>query len=282
MVLHDLCDALNRGGYPCGIIFLHGGNAAEQNFQYALSTEPGMYKPGTRFLPVSNLDEAKEILRDGIVVYPDLITGNPLGANRVVRYVLNFSAAPFEGDFVLSFSRLYSTYAHHTLFKVFHHDAFNTVGVLPWHQRSLNLTYFGKGPSFLECKQIPNTILVERDWPRDKDQLALLLKQCKFFFTWDCVSATNLDAVMCGAIPVFLHEKQLLRSELGKSELGEIPHASFDSIDHLPEGVNVDDDVARIAFAEFNARYFHYLESWPDRVAEFAQVCERHFMQVPE
>ncbi len=281
MVLHDLCDALNRIGYSCGIIFLHGGNAAEQNFQYALSTDPGMYKPGSRFFPVSNPDEAREILRDGIVVYPDLIIGNPLGANRVVRYVLNFSTAPFEGDFVLSFSRFYSAYAHHTLFKVFHHDAFNSNGALPWHQRSLNLTYFGKGPSFLECKQIPNTVVVERDWPRDKDQLALLLKQCKFFFTWDCVSSTNLDAVICGAIPVFLHEKQLLRSELGKSELGEIPCASFNSIDHLPGGVNVDNDGIRIAFAEFNARYFHYLESWPDRVAEFARVCERHFTQGP-
>ena len=27
MILHDLCEALNRNGYQAGILFLHGGNA---------------------------------------------------------------------------------------------------------------------------------------------------------------------------------------------------------------------------------------------------------------
>jgi hypothetical protein len=100
-------------------------------------------------------------------------------------------------------------------------------GAQHWTKRNLNLTYVGKGINFENCFRIPGSILVERDWPRDKEQLGLLLRQCKFFFTWDCVSATNHDAVLCGAVPILMHDKQIPREDIDRMEFGIFPKINF-------------------------------------------------------
>lgn len=271
MVLHELCNSINRNGYRCGIIFINGGNAVEQNFQFAISNDPSFYMPNSNYYAHSSIAELKEIIETGVVIYPDLINGNPLGAFNVVRYILNFNDNPFIGDYVLSFSNVYSKFANKVLFKSFKNSAFNDSGTMPWHARTLNLTYFGKGPSFIECKLIENSILLERDWPRDKNQLALLLKQTKFLFTYDCVSATLQDALMCGAVPVLLHDRQIPRNIINKMEIGPYPEIFFNSIEDLPNGMNYDISSVNLSINNFQNLYNILSEDWDKNVNNFIQ-----------
>ena len=270
MVLHELCDALNKNGFPCGILFLHNGNASEQNFQFATSNSEELHMPNGERIDLSNQNEIQEILSSGAVIYPDLITGNPLGARNVIRYILNFNENKFPGDYILSYSKVYSEYSQYTLFKSFKNPAFNEINAKPWYERTLNLTYLGKGPSFIDCKLIKDTILLERDWPRDKNQLALLLKQCKFMFTWDCVTATMQDAMMCGVIPVMLHDKQIPRDVINQMEIGRYPTIKFNSIDDLPAGIEYDIDEINSELSHFKANYNSLSDSWNSRVGQFA------------
>lgn len=271
MVLHDLCEALNRNGYQAGIVFLHGGNAAEQNFQYAVSNDLSLYKPNGDYYYYVDESEARDVLLNGTVIYPDLITGNPLGAKNKIRYILNFNSLNFSGDFVLSYSKIYSEYSNFVLSKPFHHECFTDTGARPWLERTLDLTYIGKGSGFTDCHRIDNTILVERDYPRDKEQLALLLRQCRFFFTWDCVSATNFDAMMCGAIPILLHDKQINRKDINNMEVGAFPNINFNSIQELPNGLQFDEKEIDVDVMAFKKSYFHLINSWDQSVKFFAE-----------
>lgn len=271
MVLHDLCEALNRNGYQAGIVFIHGGNAVEQNFQYAVSKDFDLYRSNGDYHYFMDEAEARDVLLNGTVIYPDLITGNPLGAKRTIRYILNFNSSNFSGDFVLSYSKVYSEYSNFVLNKPFHHACFTDDGTLPWSKRTLDLTYIGKGSGFVDCHRIENTILVERDYPRDKEQLALLLRQCRFLFTWDCVSATNFDAVMCGAIPILLHDKQIDRKIINQMELGAFPTTSFTSIQELPDGLQFEGGRIDAEVTVFKKNYFHLINSWDESVKLFAE-----------
>ncbi len=271
MILHDLCEALNRNGYQAGIVFLHGGNAAEQNFQYAFSNDLALYRPNGNYHKFQNEAEVSEFLSSGTVIYPDLIKGNPLGAKHTVRYVLNFNALEFPNDFVLSYSKIYSIHSDFVLSKPFHHPSFTDHGAANWADRTLDLTYIGKGADFTTCHRIPNTILVDRDYPRDKEQLALLLRQCRFFFTWDCVSATNFDAMMCGAIPVLLHDKQIPRQNINQMEVGAFPRIDFSSIEELPGGLSYQKEEIDMDVAAFKNSYYHLVENWDASVNNFAK-----------
>jgi len=272
MILHELCHSLNKNGYPCGVVFLHGGNATDQNFQFGISDDASLYMPNSEYINYSTKNELDEIIRNGVVIYPDLISGNPLGAVNIIRYVLNFNENQFAGDYILSFSKVYSKFAQQILFKPFKNPAFNDIQSAPWHKRTLNLTYFGKGPSFIECKTIKDTILLERDWPRDKKQLALLLKQTKFLFTYDCVSATLQDAFMCGAVPVLLHDNQIPRHLINQMEIGSFPDILFDSIENLPDGMKYDIPSVDLCLKDLQKTYNLLNENWDGRVNDFVKL----------
>lgn len=271
MVLHDLCEALNRNGYQASIVFMHSGNAIEQNFQFGISNDPNLYRSGGIYHFLKNDAEALEVFANGTVIYPDLITGNPLGALNTVRYILNFNSLNFSGDFILAYSKIYSKYKNFVLTKPFHHHSFSDIGTASWSNRNLDLTYVGKGSVFTDCHIIKNTILLERDYPRDKDQLALLLKQCRFFFTWDCVSATNFDAMMCGAIPILLHDKQISRQDINKMEIGAFPRINFSSVEELPGGLQYDQQEVDADVANFKKSYHHLINTWDRSVKKFVE-----------
>lgn len=276
MVLHDLCDAINRCGHRASIAFIHDGSADKQDFKYAYSNNEGLYHPEGRYfkLDLSNIDgQIADILDAGTVIYPDLISGNPLGARRVIRFILNKNTDSHGGEYVLAFSEVYCDYYNFALPKMFLDSNINADGALHWSKRSLNLTYIGKGQGFENCFRIPGSILVERDWPRDKEQLGLLLRQCKFFFTWDCVSATNYDAALCGAVPILLHDKQIPREKINRMEFGGFPVVEFrfndfgevvvGDIDAAVEKIidaSLDDMMCNIARLE---------SSWQARVGQF-------------
>ena len=74
IVLHKLCHILNKVGYPS-----------------QLTTLPKLNGNGTEFyinkeydIPIAeNID-----IENDIILYPEIIRGNPFGAKNVVRYIL--------------------------------------------------------------------------------------------------------------------------------------------------------------------------------------------------
>lgn len=87
-VLHMLCHALNVSGLRAYMIAMntppHGGETyCSQYLAPALTLEAKHYYAAARI--------------DPIVVYPDIVSGNPLSATRVVRWLLAYAGA-YGGD----------------------------------------------------------------------------------------------------------------------------------------------------------------------------------------
>lgn len=174
---------------------------------------------------------------DAIVIYPEVVDGNPLFAKNVVRYFLNREGMaarnkvnPSPNDFILAFNKLYYENPHATLRyeKLNPHCHFE---ITPNSTRKLDCTYIGKGIFYSDqCKVIPGTIEITRTAPLDKEALADLLKITKLFFTYDICSLINSEAIICGAIVV-----PLLFYPYNSDEL-EYPYAYIENgVVRLPE-----------------------------------------------
>jgi hypothetical protein len=284
-VLHDLCHELNVLGYNAAIIFFHSGDGQDKPYQWSLSDLPNLYVAGHQRhqLPVDNPQKTiAEFLQNGIMIYPEIIKGNPMGAKRVARYLLvkenlgiNHYEADYPGDFICAFSKLFHKNPHHTLFKVTTPDFMNTNDTVHWSQRRMDATYFGKGPKYVECNLVPDTVLIERDWPRDQKQLSVMLKSTRFLFSFDGCSGIHTDAMMCGAMPVILHEKQLTRAELSSGEV-KYPYVVLKNLQDksslLFDGHQLDIDMQ-----EFKKNFEYLKYSWQLRVGEFADACAKFF-----
>ncbi len=204
VVLHELCDAMNRRGYQTAIYFVLPDNAM-------ISNDPHYYGPGLKWYALSGYEELQQFVDEGIVIYPEVISGNPLKAKRVVRYMLNADGAVTglktgakQGDFILTFSDSYHPNPHAILPKLIHYDVFNTENTLPASERNMDMTYIGKGDKYGLDTVIPGSVELSRTWPKTREELAILLKNTRYLYTWDCRSQTVTDAILCGAIPVFM------------------------------------------------------------------------------
>ncbi len=207
--LHTLCNELNVCGRTAHLIFYRfkpGGvdfYTPEDNSEYC-----GLHAHIPRLPATADIGRFRALIDEGIVVYPEVVQGNPLNAPRVVRYVLNrptsngYPMLEGEGDFIVSFNSQYYQSPHSVAGLFIEEPVFNDRDTLPALNRSMDCTYVGKGADFGPCFRIPGSIMIERGNPSDKEGLAIMLRHTRYLFTWDVNSLTNADAVLCGAILV--------------------------------------------------------------------------------
>ncbi len=276
MVLHELCTALNAINKKAGIIFITEGSQDLQNFKFGYSESKNLYDPNGMYYDYftgRTNQEINDYIHDSVVIYPDIIRGNPLNARRCATYVLGFPKFEIKSDFIISYAKNYISNPDSILYKPFISEYMHSRETPHWSQRNLSLTYFGKGPAYADCTLVPGTVLIERDWPRDKQQLALLLRQCKYFFSWDSLSATNIDAVLCGAVPILMQDKQLPRSVIDSLESGPLPTISYSpGMDTRSTPVNVAAIDTSMRNIVENLEKFK--DSWQTQVINFCKQIE--------
>jgi hypothetical protein len=273
MVLHELCTALNLLKYRAGLILITEGSQKNQDFKFGYSNLPELQDPNGiyyDFTTGKTETEIHEFINNSCIIYPDIIKGNPLNSQKFATYVLGKPLYPIESDFIISFSKIYIEQSDFILFKPFISEWMHARETMHWSERKLCLTYIGKGYQYAQCELIPGSVLIERDWPKDKRQLAELLRNCKYFFSWDSISATNTDAILCGAVPVLMQDKQIPRGEIDLTELGPLPHVNyFQGMEHIkhPNQDQIDAEMT----AHQNAAS-EYLSTWLNRVSALAKV----------
>ncbi len=214
------------------------------------------------------------------VVYPEVMRFNALNAKRVVRYFLNkdthvpntrVEVGP--DDFVLSFSDAMHPDPHHVSLYVGDDSAlFNNEGTYPATERKMDITYIGKGDQYGLSGVIPGTIEITRTWPTTKEQLAILLRNCRFFYTGDACTKLNLEALSCGAIPAFIHNGPWTDAEIDGGEFGVFPrlHAGTKERDTFLETFEVQR-------TEYLGRLRSYIDGWDANIARFIEKVDAHF-----
>lgn len=231
VVLHELCDAIISCGYSAHIVLF---DTSEPGWKYFLSNEEAYFNNQLKRTPIPNefgLEWVQQVLNFGITIYPEIINGNPLNAKNIVRYFLNGDGVITgqkseytSNDFCLAFSNHYFDNPHAYLIKLITTDEFNDHDAIPFEKRTLDLTYFGKGPRYTNCFRIKNSVVLGSDWPKTKPELAVLLKNTRYLFCWDSQSGISTDAIICGAKVVFLQFEQVTESIINQHEWAPIPY----------------------------------------------------------
>lgn len=228
--MHKICDYLNKTGDRAFLLFLSYHDDASQRQLYC-SSDPSLRSPKLNTPPLPKNKLTKAFLNNCIVFYPEALIGNPLESKRVVRYLGNRPGyctpghvATFNNnDFLLAHSKIFIPNPNAVLFNATQDPTFIDDSNREFYDRSLDLIYHGKGPLHAPCEIFDNTLLVERVWPRSRKQLSLLLKQARFFYTYDSWSNINVEALMSGCVPVFLRYEPWSADEIASCELGSIP-----------------------------------------------------------
>lgn len=241
-VLHFLCHSLNKIGYESNVFIYESSKLANPKF----NTPQGYIK-------------------NSIVIYPEVIINNPLKAEKVVRYLLNKEGI-LQGkmidwgstDYPLAFSKVYKENCE-TLFypncdlSIFYYDG---------RPKIQNSFYIGKGYLYGNCPKL-DCFEITREQPSSKQELADVLRNSKILFSYDCVSATNTDAALCGCLPYFLQKPTI---DLSNAELGKFWAESTDEIDS-----------ALLAMLTLYDRIDVLQKSFLDRLEMQAQKIIQHF-----
>lgn len=282
-VLHTLWRELNRHGRTAHLLFYQFMENGGVNFYP--SDADDHYMPDTADLPRlrngTELSTLHMLIGESVVIYPEVIRGNPLQAPRVARYVLNSAAANkyemFQApqDFIFTFNSRYFANAHAQLVLLIDEPEFHDRDTRPALERTLDSTYVGKAFLHGDCFKVPGSLMVERTWPSDKESLACILRHTRYFFTWDPLTKTNDDAVRCGAIPVIMRWHPY-GPDVMQTDFGEVPHAEA-LLDNGRLIVRHNAETYAEKRRIFLDNYARLAAGNSERVAELAERLEQYF-----
>ncbi len=142
---------------------------------------------------------AVEQFADDIVIYPEVVVGNPLRSKRVVRYILNVPGkiggtkeyAPHE--LKIAYNEPLAVHAEGRVLNVPTIEPYYCTTDQP---KSKLAVYVGKGT---DLKLHPEEcIYITRDFPSTRRGVAKLLQQVSTFYTYDNFTAIAAEALLCG------------------------------------------------------------------------------------
>ena len=198
---------------------------------------------------------------DDIVVYPEIVSGNPMGGKTVARWVLNYPGllgGQKEYDpkeLVFTWDKKY--YDAHVMTVPIIEDFFRNEGL----KRSGQCFWIGKGKRpDIENYNTDNWTEITYDWPATREELAKLLNEKETFYTYDNNTALISEAKACGC-------KVVIIGETDTSDFDEnIKHydEQIDAfIQETQEAAKNDDNEIRLAigvpcsFPSVPASFFH-------------------------
>lgn len=236
VVLHRLCSILNELGYeaylsgefvPTKFAYVSLRAWAAWLKQLVLGQEPhrtrmDFHTPILKKLPFT-------FASDWIVVYPEVVHGNPLRAANVVRWLLyrpgghtgnlDFGAGELHVDFN-EFARDFTFPGAHKaaepLYVVsFPFDIFNLESALPPGQRQGTAYCLRKGKGKPMVHELEDSILIDG---KSLEEIAAIFKRVKTFISYDPYTAFSSFAVLCGAESVVVPDAGVSRQQWYSSQ----------------------------------------------------------------
>ena len=208
-MLHYLVHTINQIGFNASLVF---------------DSNDGSYITNKQFdTPVTD-NSSLNLIKEGVIIYPEVVQGNPYKAKNVVRYMLNWegkisgrSMGASQQDIFVAYLPEFRPDATHILnYPVFSEEHFHQKNTQPALARTMDTFYIGKGEMYASCPKLNGMVEITREWPSSKEELGNILRQTRFFFSYDNVTAINADAALCGAIPLLLQDLPVPRQEIYK------------------------------------------------------------------
>lgn len=203
IVLHKLCDLLIQEGFDAGF-YVEGDFLVNSSYKYKTFTK-------------KNIN-----LSNDIVVYPEIIFGNPIGAKNVVRYILNRGHVTLnrkdtwgKDDYWIYFSkRFYDNIQPLRLLnvldsKIEHFKDYN----LPRTYEEC-FTYRKQANKIEESNIIHSKNAIEIYYTTSDEDLIKIFNTCKKFYCYDPESYISVLASLCGCDSIIVPNKKFDRNKV--------------------------------------------------------------------
>lgn len=267
-VLHFLVHSLNQIGNDAWLVL---SNPTVRNEPI---TNP---KLNTPILTQEKADNHFAERRNPWVVYSETVPGNPLGASKVVRYLLNFPGtlggpSQFEdGEVIVSYSKTISdSYKNSdsTLFIPIV-DLEELPDEISAENKKGSLIYAGKYRKFIgnpDISKIEDPVEIFRDGPRkqSREQVLQMLNEAKVIYVYEN-STIATEALLLGTVCIFVPNR-FLNLNISKFELGEDGIGYFGDIDSIEQAwVNV---------GKYKFAYNHAVEAFWSSIQDFESLLK--------
>ncbi len=190
--MYYLCSELNKRGYPAYITGLNSSSILD-----------------TKYINELTDAEAKNLRQDGIVVYPEIIDGNPLQFRNVVRWDLAppiYEYLPTDTVFVYGKILQSRSVGKHLLEIYYIEDFFTTP---EQERRILKVFWVGKSPTTPRVPETSGCVEITYAAPSTRTALASLLKASSILYTYDNFTGLILEARLCGCPVVVIPNNQI-------------------------------------------------------------------------
>ncbi len=217
IALHRLCDLLNREGqsarlWPSRLPLhdpQHGWASAWRFFRYYRRAWRRPYKTCERFdTPRATPDD----LADAVVVYPEIISGNPLRAEHVVRWLLH-KPGFHKGHCEYGPNDRYFYYQKAFDDPVLNRDADNELKVIYLRDDVYRQTNAGprsgacyilrKGKGRPMVHDLTDSVCVDK---LSHEQMAAVFNRVETCISYDTYTMYSLFAALCGCVSVVVPE----------------------------------------------------------------------------
>lgn len=144
---------------------------------------------------------SKESRQRDIIIYPEVIIGNPLLFRNVVRFMLNKPGALggetqyHPGEMLFAFDRYCHPTAPMLRLDMLERDVFFDAHAPKTH----NCCFVYKKYPKLPLKEIEGCIDITMNWPKDRATLVRLLQSTDTLYSFDDNSCLLQEACLCGA-----------------------------------------------------------------------------------
>lgn len=231
-VLYLLCHALNNIGQEAFLV--HNKSVTPQhNIELAtLVTSPNLRTP---VLTQEEYIEHRQADLRPITIYPEVVQGNPMHSDCVVRYILNKPGILSEffqrngDDIYIAYDEVFlnDEIRNVPILKLpsVNDHIFNTTNEVQAENREVILVYTGRFKEARNTYPEVYAIAVEitADWPASKEELAKLLNRAKVIFVFE-FTAIDAEARLCGCAVIRLaspffpdYEENMKKKEIGIS-----------------------------------------------------------------
>ena len=223
-----------------------------------------------------------------VVIYPEAFSQNPLNAENVVRFygfkpgILNdhdpegaqYSDAEFKvaSSKNLLMDKKHTLIADHILFDPFVDHIFVNENLPDWNNRQLALIYKGKNKIADKPINYKDALFIDRDWP-DRFTLSQLMPKAKYLFTYDPYTFLNVEAILCGTVPIFCDNWHVNDEGIDGGELGPIPRFTLEDY----ESGRVDHDFFQQQRQQLVLNLAKLQEKWPNNVSLFIDKALKKF-----
>ena len=213
---------------------------------------------------------------NAVVVYPEIVKGNPLGFRHVARWDLYFPAHQYTAnEVVFAFDELYRARGSQAppenilgmvLAEEFFREAVSGQSSVVSGGRTKRCFWRGKGAATPLVAETAGCIEITTAWPATRLELAKLFQESEVFYSYDNFTALIAEARLCGC-PVVLIPSAQIRPDQWLSKHGSL------GVIFLGDGRTLDD--ARRTLPEFRSRWLAFKGEASRQLDHFIEVTQR-------